>query len=408
VKATCRIALLLLLSSPTLTAQENARAGADANASKRDDTIRVMVVSGRAPTSSARTLAESALRARLINVFARAGEKARVIPRAETCAAMAVNHQNCDSAAQFEYLRWSAASIHASLVIWLDIDAHARRATYAPQIYVPVSDTNPWEEGWTETMVTASAARQSDALDKLSIALPALLAELPLINKCESGKALASLLPDARVLLSRRPDSELAALCIAFILHRTGTSPDSVLALSGGVLSRDPHNRIALWITATSLDSAMLMDSANVYWRKLGVAGHVVVDSSAGIIHFSLGEGQGSDGSLPRMFLSYQTTRKYSCLLPLTAEYRTKVDTISLGPFRLPNGPVYCSAAVGPAIGTREIALSAGVFVLHVVHAGNTDSYTIVVTDSTIVTAPMKTPKTTAATDSVIQRVRHE
>jgi hypothetical protein len=241
-QAARRFALLFLLSASTASVQLPAGASAYPFTSAHSDTIRVMVVSGRAPTASAGTLAESALRTRLTDAFARMGEKARVIPRAETCAAMAVDHQRCDSTAQFEYLRWSAASLHASLVMWLDVDAYAERTMNTPHMYVPVSDSNPFDEGWTERMSISSAARQSDALDKLSSVLPALLAELPLINKCQSGKALASLLPDARALFSRRPDSELAALCVAFILYRMNASPDSILALTGGVLSLDPNN----------------------------------------------------------------------------------------------------------------------------------------------------------------------
>jgi hypothetical protein len=367
-----------------------------------------MVVSGRAPTTAARTRAESALRTRLTNAFAHMGEKARVIPRAETCAAMAVDHQPCDSTADPSMLRWSAASLHASLVMWLDVDAHAKHTMNTPHVYVPVSDSNPFEEGWTERMSAASAAKQSDALDKLSHELSTLFAELPLINKCQSGKALATLLTDARALLAKGHDSDLAALCVAFILHRTEASPDSILALTSGVLSRDPLNRIAVWITATTLDRAMLMDSANVYWRRLDRAGHALADSSAGVIHFSLNDIPHYDGSGSRFMFSYATTREYSCVIPLTAEYRIRSDTIMLGPFRLPNGPVDCLPAVSPAIGAHSVTISPGRYVLLVVHAGNTDVYSITITDSTIATVPTGSPKTTVTTDSVLRRVRHE
>ena len=331
-----------------------------------------------------------------------------MISHYETCEALAVDHQPCDSTADPSMLRWSAASLHASLVMWLDADSRTNRATYTPYVYAPVSDSNPFDEGWTERLSHAAAANRSDALDKVSRLLPELLTELPLINRCQNDVALAPQLEKARALLARRPSSVLAALCVAHILDRANAPPDSVLALTRGVLSRDPLNRVALWISAATLDRAMLMDSANVFWRKLDEPGHAVVDSSAGIIHFWLEEDSSHRLSATGFVVSYRTTREYSCLIPLTAELRTRSDTIVLGPFRLPNGPTDCLDAVGPAMGERQITLSPGRHVLLVVHAGNTDMYSITLTDSTLATGPIRAPKTTVTSDSVLRRARHE
>lgn len=405
--AACGAALLLLSSAAPASALQAAHASSPFH-SAHSDTIRVMVIAGRGPTASARNLTARSLRTRLTNVLANIHAKARVISHYETCEALAVDHQPCDSTADPSMLQWSAASLHASLVMWLDADSRTNRATYTPYVYAPVSDSNPFDEGWTERLSHAAATNRSDALDRVTGLLPELLTELPLINRCQSDVALAPLLENAHAVLARRPSSVLATLCVAHILDRTNAATDSVLALTRIVLSRDPHNRVALWISAVTLDRAMLMDSANIFWRKLDEPGHAVVDSSAGIIHFWLEEDSSHRRSPTGFVVSYRTTRKYSCLIRLTAELRTRSDTTVLGPFRLPNGPTDCLDAVGPAMGERPITLSPGRHVLLVVHAGNTDEYSINLTDSTLATVPTGVPKTTVTSDSVLRRVQHQ
>ncbi|HEV7706431.1 MAG TPA: hypothetical protein VGO46_19195, partial [Gemmatimonadaceae bacterium] len=299
--------------------------------------------------------------------------------------------------------------LRASLVIWLDVDANAKGRTLTTSMYVPFSDSNAYDEGWTERLSKSADSSRNGALDKLSHQMPAIFAELPLISKCQnesSSSALAAFLPEARALAVRRHGSILAALCIARIFDRAGGSLDSILAITAEILSRDPHNRTALWISAATLDRAMLMDSANVYWHKLGEAGHVIIDRRAGIIHFSLVESPGRNGGDPSTHLSYETTHKYSCLLPLTAEYRVHSDTMQLGPFRLPDGPVDCPAAVGPAAGDRSVALALGRHILSVNHAGSTDVYSIVVTDTTIAIVPTRAPAVSVTFDTLRMRVR--
>lgn len=378
--------------------------------SAASDTVRVMVVNGSAPTAASRARTAAALRARLSSEFSRTGEKARVLSRTETCATVEVGDQLCDSPVGPEYVDLAAASLHASLVIWMDVDSNAHRTTTTPYVLVPPRDFGSFEEGWSERMSSASSSSRDESLRKLAHEIPRVLAELPLINRCRSewdATALGKLLPDARALLSSHSGSALAKLCMAKILSRAHASPDSVLAVTSAILSHDTHNRMALSIAAATLDRAMLMDSANVLWRELDEPTHAVVDSSAGIIHFGLQEVPGRNGGDPGIFLWYKTSREYSCLLPLTAEYRARSDTIVLGPFRLPAGPVDCPSAVGPAVGERAVALAPGTYVLNVAHVGKLDKYSIEVTDSTIAARPTTTPTVSMISDTLQWRVRH-
>jgi alpha-tubulin suppressor-like RCC1 family protein len=203
------------------------------------------------------------------------------------------------------------------------------------------------------------------------------------------------------------PDTDTLKIMVVDGRAPTATSRAlGVLAVTSVVLSGDRHNRGALSFAADALDRAMLMDSANVFWHELGRQENTVVDSSTGIIHFSLAEVPGNNGDEPQMGLSFRTAREYSCLLPLTAEYRVHADTITLGPFRMPVGSVLCAQAFGPATGGRSVALGPGRYVLRVVHAGKVDPYSIVVTDSTIATVPTRAPVVTRISDTLQWRVR--
>jgi alpha-tubulin suppressor-like RCC1 family protein len=393
--------LLLLLLSRAAVAQQPTPADTDS--------LKIMVVNGRAPTAASRALGAAALRMQLASELAHAGEKALVLSRTETCGLIKSVGQICDSTMRVKYVGSYAYLLHARLAMWVDVDSSADGVRITPYLLVAPHNLSSFEESWSERVVVASASNQNESVRKLAQILPTVLAELPLLQRCEkewSVATLDSLLPDVRALLSRRPSSTLARLCIAKILDRENAPPDSILAVTSAILLVDRHNRAALSLSADVLDRAMKMDSANVFWRELGNPYYTVVDTSTGIIHFSLAEVPGNDGGLPRMGLSFRASRELSCLLTLVAEYRVHADTITLGPFRLPAGPVICAQAFGPATGGRSVALTPGRYVLRIVHSGIVDPYIIVVTDSTIATKPLRAPVVSRISDTLQWRVR--
>jgi len=368
-----------------------------------------MVVGGRAPTATARALGAAALRMQLASELTYAGEKARVLSRTETCGMIKSLGQICDSTIVVKYIGSYAYLLHARLAMWVDADSNANGATVTPYVIVTSPDHNSFEESWSERIADASASNQNEAVRKFVQILPSIVAELPLLRRCQSEwrtAALDSLLPAARALVFKRSSSTLARLCIAKILDRANAPPDSILAVTSAILSVDRHNRSALSLAADALNRAMLMDSANVFLRELGKAYYTVVDSSMGLIHFSLAEVAGDNGGEPQMGFSFRTGHVNSCLLDLLAEYRVRADTITLGPFRMPQGPVLCAQAFGPATGGRSVALAPGRYVLRIVHADKSDQYSIVVTDSTITTVPTRAPLVTRVSDTLQWRVR--
>ena len=395
------LSLLLLLCTRAAVAQQSATADTDS--------LKIMVVDGRAATAAARALGAAAFRMQIASELAHAGEKALVISRNETCGLIKSVGQICDSTIAVKRVGSYAYLLHAPLAMWVDVDSSADGVRTTPYILVAPHDLGSFEESWSERIADASASSQSESVRKLAQLLPSVFAELPLLRRCEkewSVAALDSLLPDARTLLTKRPSSTLARLCIAKVLDRENAPPDSILAVTSVILSADRHNRAALSLSADALDRAMQMDSANVFWRELGKPYYTIVDSSTGIIHFSLAEVPGNGGGAPKMGLSFRTSRELPCLLTLVAEYRVHADTITLGPFRLPAGLVLCAQAFGPATGGRSVALKPGRYILRIVHSGKVDPYSILVTDSTIATNPLRAPIVSQISDTLQWRVR--
>jgi hypothetical protein len=127
-------------------------------------------------------------------------------------------------------------------------------------------------------------------------------------------------------------------------------------------------------------------------------------DSTFGRIRFSLGEHVVDSTKASLFSVSYQTERKFNCLLPLDATMTRNGSTAILSDWRIVPVEI-CPSAVGPASGGRTLPLSLGANQVVIRQGDIEDRYMVTVDQELIHVRPMTPARVSATADTLIRRI---